>query len=184
MALCLFRSIRAAIKQKWTLTEDQTPASSDTKISIVIPARNEERCVENVVRSCFAQDHNPENLEIIVLDDGSTDQTGAILQKLRTENPRLTIIERNPETDELPAGWFGKPWALQRAQKHPPVNGLSLLMQTSHYFLLPSHEALDMHKNKLDMLTGLGELEVQSFWERVMQPAVGAVILSEILRSQ
>lgn len=174
-----FRSIRAAIKQKWTLTEDQTPASSDTKISIVIPARNEERCVENVVRSCFAQDHNPTNLEIIVLDDGSTDQTGAILQKLRTENPRLTIIERNPETDELPPGWFGKPWALQRAQKHATGEWLVFVDADVTLFSPAISRSIGYaQEHKLDMLTGLGELEVQSFWERVMQPAVGAVILS------
>ena len=52
-----------------------------------------------------------------------------------------------------------------------PANGLSLLMQTSHSFPQPSHEAIGYaQEHKLDMLTGLGELEVQSFWERVMQP--------------
>jgi chlorobactene glucosyltransferase len=174
-----FRSIRAALKQKWTLTTTQSPASSETKISIVIPARNEERCVENVVRSCFAQDHNLENVEIIVLDDGSTDQTGAILKRLKDENALLTIIERNPETDDLPKGWFGKPWALQRAQKH--ATGEWLVFVDADVTLFPTAISRTIgyaQENKLDMLTGLGELEVQSFWERVMQPAVGAIILA------
>ena len=174
-----FRSLRAMIKKKWTLTTEQTPASPDTKISIIIPARNEERCIENVVRSCFSQDHNHKNLEIIVLDDGSTDQTGSILKEMQCQNDLLTVIERNPETDDLPKGWFGKPWALQRAQKH--AKGEWLVFVDADVTLFPAAISRSIgyaQQNDLDMLTGLGELEVQSFWERVMQPAVGAIILA------
>jgi chlorobactene glucosyltransferase len=75
------------------------------EVSIVIPARNEEANIERVVRSVAAQ----ENVrEIIVVDDGSEDQTPHILERLKAEIPSLRVI-RN---DGLPEGWIGKNYAL------------------------------------------------------------------------
>lgn len=76
-------------------------------VSVVIPARNEERLVEEALRSVLAQDWAP--LEIVVVDDRSTDRTGAILDRMAAAEPRLRVIH----VTELPAGWLGKNHALQ-----------------------------------------------------------------------
>jgi hypothetical protein len=81
-------------------------------LSIVVPARDEERNVEGCVRSLAAQ--RGVEVEVIVVDDGSTDATPAILARLQTEFPALTVVAAGP----LPPGWVGKPWACaQGAQR-------------------------------------------------------------------
>ena len=75
-------------------------------VSVVIPARNEERNLEQALQSVLALDYP--DLEIIVANDRSTDDTGAILEKMAERDARLTVVT----IDELPAGWIGKPHAL------------------------------------------------------------------------
>lgn len=75
-------------------------------VSLVVPARNEERNVEAAARSLLAQRYP--SLEIIAVDDRSTDGTGAILDRLAAEEPRLRVVHLT----ELPPGWLGKNHAL------------------------------------------------------------------------
>ncbi len=75
-------------------------------LSIIVPARNEERQIETCVRSLLAQ-HYP-HFEVIVVDDRSTDSTARILDRLSAADARVRAIYGEP----LPEGWIGKPWAL------------------------------------------------------------------------
>jgi cellulose synthase/poly-beta-1,6-N-acetylglucosamine synthase-like glycosyltransferase len=87
---------------------DQPPLSgSSPRVSIVIPARNEERNVEEALRSVLALDYD--NLEIDVVEDRSTDSTGAILDRMAAANPRVRVIH----VRELPPRWLGKNHALE-----------------------------------------------------------------------
>lgn len=79
------------------------------RVSVLIPARNEERHIEHTVVSVLQQLGVPQ-LEVIVLDDGSTDRTARILAGIDDE--RLTVL--HSPTDDVPDGWLGKPWACQR----------------------------------------------------------------------
>lgn len=83
------------------------PAQNPPKVSIVIAARDEERNVEEALRSVLAQDWRP--LEIVVIDDRSSDRTGAILDQMAATDSRLRIVH----VTELPPGWLGKNHALQ-----------------------------------------------------------------------
>lgn len=88
------------------LTDAPAPANAP-RVSILVPARNEEKCVGECVESLLAQDYP--NWELIVLDDHSTDATPEILAKLG-QGPmgeRLKVLRGEP----LPAGWVGKNWA-------------------------------------------------------------------------
>ena len=76
-------------------------------VSLIAPARNEERGVEQAVRSLVQLDY-PE-LEITIVNDRSTDRTGEILDRLAAEFPQLNVVR----VQELPPGWLGKNHALQ-----------------------------------------------------------------------
>ena len=75
-------------------------------VSIVIPARDEARIIERTVRALLAQTYPC--LEVIVVNDRSTDGTGAILRGIHDD--RLKVLDG----EEPPEGWLGKPWALHQ----------------------------------------------------------------------
>lgn len=81
---------------------DQWPS-----ISLIAPARNEERHIEQAVRSLMRLDYP--HLEITLVNDRSTDRTGEILDRLAQEFPQLNVVHLT----DLPAGWLGKNHALQ-----------------------------------------------------------------------
>lgn len=78
------------------------------KLSVVVPARNEERDVEGSVESAVAQEY-PGGLEVVAVDDRSEDRTGEILEDLAERYPgRLRVLH----VEDLPEGWLGKNYAL------------------------------------------------------------------------
>lgn len=78
------------------------------EVSILVPARDEARVIDGCIRSLLAQD--PPACEVIALDDGSTDGTGAILAGLAAGDPRLRVVSGTP----VPPGWTGKNWACRQ----------------------------------------------------------------------
>lgn len=107
-------------------------------VSILVPARNEERHIRACIQSLLAQDYP--RFEIIAINDRSEDSTGPILEELAARDSRLTVIHGTP----LPEGWMGKAHAL--AQGYPRATGEWLLFtdaDTEHApFLLSGVMAL------------------------------------------
>ena len=87
---------------------DVTPKifPSPAKVSVIIPACNEERNIEEALASVLNQDYP--SLEFIVINDRSTDRTGDILRRLATADSRIQVAE----IQALPQGWLGKNHAL------------------------------------------------------------------------
>lgn len=86
--------------------------SVNTKISVLIPARNEESRIRACIDSLKAQTDN--HFEVIVLDDGSTDGTAMVLEDLSREYPLLKVESGT----SLPEDWFGKPYACWQLAGH------------------------------------------------------------------
>lgn len=87
--------------------EDAPDLGRYPSLSVVVPARNEERAVGESVGSMLHQGY-PGDLEVIAVDDRSADRTGEILDRLDAEHPILRVIR----VEDLPAGWLGKNHAL------------------------------------------------------------------------
>jgi glycosyltransferase involved in cell wall biosynthesis len=78
------------------------------KVSVIVAARNEAEKIEPALRSLLAQDYP--DLEVIAVNDRSTDSTAAILDRLAQQDERLQVVH----VTELPPGWLGKTHALQQ----------------------------------------------------------------------
>lgn len=79
----------------------RTPAAVPP-ISVLIPARDEAGSIERTCRAILASEHV--DLELVILDDDSQDDTAGIVRRLAEEDPRVRLIAGRP----LPAGWCGK----------------------------------------------------------------------------
>ncbi len=77
-------------------------------VSILIPARNEEYNIGDCLKYLISQSYN--NIEIIVLDDNSEDNTYASAKKTSEGDYRIRIIKGK----SLPEGWLGKSWACKQ----------------------------------------------------------------------
>ena len=83
------------------VTEQELPT-----LSVVIPALNEEGAIEASLQSVLRQEYP--GLEVIAINDRSTDRTGAILDRMQTAYSQLQVVH----IETLPAGWLGKNHAL------------------------------------------------------------------------
>lgn len=109
ISLSTFLGLRYGMR-KLKLLADIPPVlnCAAPRVSIIFSALNEAGTIEPALRSVLALDYP--NLEIIAINDRSTDSTGEILDRLSREHPALRVLH----IKELPTGWLGKNHALQR----------------------------------------------------------------------
>ena len=144
------------------------PQPEQGAVSVIIPARNEEKNIECVARSVAAQKHVR---EIIVVDDESSDRTGEILARLRDEIPMLRTIRLNA----LPKGWTGKSHAAA-AGAEGAVGEWLLFTDADTEHLPGSLEALlaRARAEKADLLSLSPGQETLTWWEKAIIPFVFA----------
>ena len=135
-------------------------------VSVIIPARNEERMIRRVVGSLAEQ---PEVSEILVVNDQSTDGTAQVLESLAAEVPKLRAFDAGP----LPDGWVGKNHAAwQGAQR---ASGTWLLFTDADALHLKDSTAralLQAAASGAGMLSFSPAQEMHCWWERAMIPFV------------
>lgn len=112
----------------------RNPATHLPCVSVIVPARNEQRKIKEALESLLRSDYP--DLEFIVLNDRSTDETGAILAKMAAEDARLQIVN----ITELPTGWLGKNYALYCGAQR--ANGELLLFTDADVVMEPSTLAM------------------------------------------
>ncbi len=138
------------------------------RVSIIVPVRNEERNITRCLNSLLAQDYP--SYEILVVDDGSTDGTNAILEKIAQTHPQSERF-RVLHLHELPDGWAGKPHALHEGSLH--TSGDFMLFTDADTYHAPETLRLVVSRaeeRNLDLLSLGTTQELPSFWERVTMP--------------
>lgn len=152
------------------LVEPSPPPPNPPLISVCIPARNEERNIRACVEAVLNQDYP--NLEIIVLDDRSTDATPEIFRQLAAQNDKLKVISGS----DLPSGWAGKPHALYQASASArAAEDAWLCFIDADTFLEPAALSSTYAKaieTDADMFTIMTFQILGSFWERTVMPLV------------
>src|SRR6266704_3209303 len=133
------------------------------RISILFAARDEEEKLPAALATLMEIDYP--NLEVIAVDDRSKDATARILDEFAAAHPRLHVVH----ITQLPAGWLGKPHALQKA--YQASTGDWLLFTDADVRFKPDilRRAMALAKARgLDHLTLLGDVEMIGFWETVL----------------
>ena len=151
------------------------PPGERFRVSAIVPARDEAETLESALRTLLAQ--RGVDLQVILVDDHSSDATGGIADRLAFEDPRLKVIHDPP----LPPGWLGKANAMQAGAG--AATGDYLLFTDADVHHHPDSVASfvrALEAGRLDFISGLPIVEIRSFWEHVNVPMyVGGLGLAD-----
>ena len=176
LGLWLLRAVNAALSL--ALVPDLAPAprrkDGSPFVSIVVPARDEERAIEAATRSKCLQDDPA--FEVVVVDDRSSDATRALLRRVEAEFPRTLRVVDGVEP---PPEWLGKPHALDAGAKAAKGTRPTdwLVFSDADVVFKPDLLARALahaEKHGLDFLTLLPQMDAHGFGERLMVPTIPA----------
>ncbi len=172
--LWLFVGLQA-LRSIYTLAHlhEQPPLSGHfPKVSIIVPACNEEESLRSAQLTLLEQDYP--NLEIILVNDRSSDRTGEIVEELAARDARVRPLHIR----SLPDGWLGKTHALHCATLIADGEWLLFTDADVHYSPDALRRALAYaQERELDHLAALPRLHTRSFSLRVMAAAFGLHLL-------
>ncbi len=147
------------------------PLANGRLVSIIVPARNEQDNLPILLDSLLLTGYAP--IEILVVNDRSTDGTAGVVRAYAARDPRVRLVEG----EELPTGWFGKPWACMQGYRE--ARGELLLFtdaDTRHAPELLGRAVGALQSERRDLVTVIGRMICGSFWERVIMPVIGALL--------
>ena len=160
----------AAINMRLIRRPRDESVTIDERVSILLPARNEAARITPTLRSLLAQEGLPD-LEILVLDDGSTDGTADVVRQVVGADPRVKVID-GPD-DLPPPGWIGKSWACHRLAQE--ATGSVLVFVDADVQLTARAIASTIHHMRmaeLDLLSPYPHQVAITPAERITQPLV------------
>ena len=144
-------------------------------VSVLVPACNEAETVERAMRSLLTLDYP--NIEIIAINDRSTDDTGDILDCLAAGNPCLRVVHIRT----LPEGWLGKNHALHIAGRE--ARGEWILFTDADVVYRPEALSKAMAyagQTGADHLVACPHCRGDNFWERLFMSYFGLMFLFRV----
>jgi glycosyltransferase involved in cell wall biosynthesis len=145
---------------------------SSPRVTAIIPAKDEEAHIAECLASVQAQSYP--NLEILVVDDRSSDGTAVIAEAIASRDPRVRVLRNH----ELPPGWTGKPYALHIASQAAQGDWFWFLDADTRH--VPSCLSICMEYGRQQgaaLVSLIPEMRCDSFWEAVVQPLAGIVLM-------
>jgi glycosyltransferase involved in cell wall biosynthesis len=155
---------RLALRKPGTPLPEPPP-----KVSLIVPCHNEAAGIAECLNSAVAQDYPA--LQVIAVDDRSTDGTGAVIDRLAADG-RLTAL--HVRDGELPPGWLGKPNAVCRGVA--AADGQWLVFIDSDCTLAPSavREAIATGTNRnFGLVSWVPRFVGSGFWDSLLTPLCG-----------
>jgi chlorobactene glucosyltransferase len=149
------------------------PLAQKPLVSILVPARNEEKNIAEVLRDLLQQSYT--DYEVIVLDDQSEDDTFHLVEDIARTTDKVTLVRGKP----LPAGWVGKNWACFQLAQY--ARGEVCLFIDADVHL--SNRALEaalhtMYKYKVVMLSCFPTQKIGSMGAWLVVPLMNWLLLS------
>jgi glycosyltransferase involved in cell wall biosynthesis len=154
--------------------KNKKPANKEL-VSVLIPARNEENNIGNLLESL--QKLDDKNIEIIVFDDKSTDKTATIVEDYAKMDPRITLLK----SKSLAKGWLGKNYACYSLAKH--AKGTYFLFVDADVKLhtgIIGDAVYACKKYDLGLLSIFPKQIQQTFGEKVSVPIINYILLTLI----
>jgi glycosyltransferase involved in cell wall biosynthesis len=164
-AVAAVPTVRAGLREP-------APPEGRPRVSVIVPAHNEERVIETCAASLRAQDYPA--LEIIFVLDRCTDRTRAILEPHARDDDRIQLIEN----DQCPPDWAGKCHAAHLGAARARGDWLLFTDADTRFdpALVRAAVGLAMARH-LDLLSLLGTLTTERGFERVVQPVAAAALM-------
>jgi len=142
-------------------------------VSIIIPARNEDRSIEGTLR-CFLMQQYP-SFEIILVNDRSTDRTGEIAEEIARDDGRLRVVHG----EEPPPGWLGKPWALHEGSLVARGDVLLFVDADIVYHPHALGAAVDFfQRSDAGLVALLPRFALHGFWEHIAMPQLAFLVFA------
>ncbi len=141
------------------------------KVSVILPARNEEMFIEKCINSLLEQDY--QNYEIIAIDDTSDDNTGELIKKIAKKNSKVIHVQAGPK----PEKWIGKNWACIEGFKRS--SGELLLFtdaDTIHTSKTISLSVDHLLSEGLDSLTVIPKMLCLDWWTKITLPVLSTFL--------
>lgn len=157
---------------------DQPAPATPESVCVIVPAHNEERVIAHTVRSIIAQDHP--SMRVVFALDRCTDGTRAIIGAIIGADPRVEIVE----IGSCPEDWAGKTNALRTAvaRSHAAATADFLLFVDADTEMAPAtvRAAVALIEElRVDLLSALGELARERWYERIVQPMTSLELLRQ-----
>ncbi len=153
------------------LDKFENTSKSSPKVSIILPARNEEGFIGKCLDSLIKQDY--ENYEIIVIDDSSDDATGEIISEYAKRDSKIIPVSARPK----PEGWMGKNWACMEGYRR--ATGELLLFtdaDTNHSKNVLSLAVAHLISFNLDALSAIPKMLTFDFWTKITLPMISTFL--------
>jgi len=151
---------------------ESTPQQPGPRISVLMPCKDEEENVAECARDLLAQSYR--NLELIIINDRSSDQTGLEADRIALADNRVHVLHLN----ERPPGWTGKTYALKRGMEVATGEWLLFVdADTRHHPECLATVFEWATTTGASMVSLLPQMRCDTFWERVNQPLCGIVLM-------
>lgn len=153
--------------------EPGAPLDELPPLTMLVAAKDEEANIRRCITGLLAQDYP--KLRLVAINDRSGDATGRILDELAAADARMTVIH----VESLAPGWFGKNHAMRAGLQQARTEWFCFSDADCTYdcrSLLTSAMRFAL-REQVDFLSVLPLLEAGSFWERVIQPVCGAIMV-------